>query len=72
MTQSEYRKHNEEYFKGKQAITLREIRNGAGEYIYKNEIVTINRKYRGFQIMNAGRITISRVDPASIELYEEK
>lgn len=72
MTQREYEKHNEDYFKSKQAITLREIRNGMGEHILKGEIVTIKRKYRGFNIVNAGRISINQVSPSDIELYDER
>lgn len=56
---------------GKKVILLEEIKNGRGECIHKGETATIERKYRGFEIVTAEGITISRVQPYAVMLFDE-
>lgn len=72
MTDKEYRRYNEDYFKGKKVVTKRQLFNRKGEHILKNEICTITRKYKGFEIRNASRIWIGRVSPQDVEFYNDK
>lgn len=50
MTKTFFRKHNSDWFYGKKAILLRDVRNNGGEVIKKGEIVILGNKYRGFRI----------------------
>lgn len=70
MTYKEYEKHNGKFFIGKEVTTNRKITSNGGEYILKNEICTITRKYRGFDICNASGIRIKRVQPKDVDFYQ--
>lgn len=50
MTYQFYNKHNEAFFKGRKAITSKDIQNNAGFVIPLNTVVVIDRKYKGFGI----------------------
>jgi hypothetical protein len=69
MTKSFYKSHTTKFFVGKQAIMLDQVW-WKGEYVIKNELVTILRKKKGFAVKNSGKIVIERVPYFKINLYE--
>ena len=76
ITWKDYRKHNEDYWKGKKVITLREMKNG-WFVIPMGTILKIDRKYCGFSLEGlevckhckiGRRISIGRVEPTALRL----
>lgn len=69
MTNTFYREHNSDFFNGKEGITLRTLKNNAGEIIRKGSKVMISKRYGGFEIKSRyKKVWITRVQPKDIEL----
>lgn len=68
MTKSYYNRHTRDFFIGKRAHLIRDIRNRRGETIHAGEVVTIIDKFGGFEVKNAAGITIRGIAYSDIEL----
>lgn len=69
MTNTFYKQHNADFFKGKEGITLRTLRNNGGHIIRKGAKVILSKRYGGFEIKARYKKTwITRVQPKDIEL----
>lgn len=77
MTQKEYEKNNEQFFRNKKVRLVKEISNGKGNIFGVGTVMTIKRKYKGFELeqisickeCNCGeRRSIHGVNPQAIEL----
>lgn len=72
MTLKDYKKHTIEFYRDKHVTTNATLHCGMGIYILKNEICRIRRKWKGFEIINAGGIVMSKVEPHYLDPYDFK
>lgn len=70
MKRSFYRKHNSDWFRGKIAVLLRDIRSNGGTVIKKGERVTMGSKYGrgGFYVDTQDGRGMSGVEPEALDL----
>lgn len=72
MTYNFYKRHNSDFFKGKEAVVVKTLRNKAQETIPEGSVVIISHKSgRGGFYIQQGHVHINRVSPESLDLVEK-